>query len=175
MVQSTITDGDAGDMLTWSVMSDMEMYATATVDDMGMVTVTGVAPGTATITVTAMDMGVGGDAMMNRMSDSQSFMVTVESAITELTAPTNVMATDESESPGNLVIGVTWTDGMNAMQHIVLLFDSDFALAMPVQAGQTDGMTMFQNVEPGMYTVVVVAVESTSHYLYAYDTITVGQ
>ena len=82
MVQSTITDGDAGDMLTWSVMSDMEMYATATVDDMGMVTVTGVAPGTATITVTAMDMGVGGDAMMNRMSDSQSFMVAVHRANT---------------------------------------------------------------------------------------------
>ena len=29
MVQSTITDSDEGDMLTWSVMSDMEMYATA--------------------------------------------------------------------------------------------------------------------------------------------------
>ena len=79
MAQSTITDADMGDMLTWSVASDMEMYATATVDNMGMITVMGVAPGTATITVTAMDMGVGAD-MMNRMSAMQSFMVTVESA-----------------------------------------------------------------------------------------------
>ena len=55
MVQSTITDTDMEDTLTWSVASDMEMYATATVDNMGMVTITGVAAGMATITVTAMD------------------------------------------------------------------------------------------------------------------------
>ena len=48
------TDADM-DTLTWSAMSDMEMYATATVDTMGMVTITGVAAGTATITVKAMD------------------------------------------------------------------------------------------------------------------------
>ena len=45
MVQSTITDADAGDTLTWSVMSSMPTYATATVDTMGMVTITGVAEG----------------------------------------------------------------------------------------------------------------------------------
>ena len=49
MVQSTITDADTGDTLTWSVMSNMETYATAMVDDMGMITVTGEAPGTAMI------------------------------------------------------------------------------------------------------------------------------
>ena len=53
MVQSTITDAD--DTLTWSALSSDDMIATATVDNMGMVTVMGEAPGTATITVTATD------------------------------------------------------------------------------------------------------------------------
>ena len=49
MVQSTITDADADDTLTWTspAMSSDPMVATATVDDMGMVTITGVAAGTA--------------------------------------------------------------------------------------------------------------------------------
>ena len=56
MVQSTITDADTGDTLTWTVMSNMPTYATAEVDNMGMVTITGVAEGMATITVTATDI-----------------------------------------------------------------------------------------------------------------------
>ena len=72
MVQSTITDADMDDTLTWSVMSNMEMYATATVDNMGMVTIMGVAAGSATITVTATDME-GASAM-------QTIMVTVSRA-----------------------------------------------------------------------------------------------
>ena len=80
MVQSTITDADMGDTLTWSVMSDMEMYATATVDNMGMVTITGVAAGMATITVTATDME--GESAM------QTIMITVEAAPVPLVAPT---------------------------------------------------------------------------------------
>ena len=69
MVQSTITDADAGDTLTWTVMSNMPTYATATVDTMGMVTITGVAVGSATITVTATDIA---DATV-----TQDIMVTV--------------------------------------------------------------------------------------------------
>ena len=69
MVQSTITDPDAGDTLSWEAESDMPMYATATVDNMGMVTITGVAAGMATITVTATDM--------EGESASQDIMVTV--------------------------------------------------------------------------------------------------
>ena len=43
MVQSTITDADTGDTLTWTVMSNMPTYATAEVDNMG--TITGLAHG----------------------------------------------------------------------------------------------------------------------------------
>ena len=70
MAQSTITDPDM-DTLTWSAMSSADMYATAAVDDMGMVTITGVAAGMATITVTATDPDGSG------MSASQDIMVTV--------------------------------------------------------------------------------------------------
>ena len=78
MVQSTITDADTDDTLTWSAMSNMPTYATATVDTMGMVTITGVAEGMATITVTATDIA---DAMA-----TQEIMVTVEAANTPPTA-----------------------------------------------------------------------------------------
>ena len=74
MVQSTITDADTDDTLTWSAMSNMPAYATATVDNMGMVTITGVAEGMATITVTATDIA---DA-----TATQDIMVTVEAANT---------------------------------------------------------------------------------------------
>lgn len=92
--------------------------------------------------------------------------------LTALTAPTNVMATAD---PAAGSVTVTWTDGDNAAQHIVLLLDSDFALAQPVHAGQTDGTTTFQDVSAGSYTVVVVAVESASHYLFDYTTVSLGQ
>ena len=74
MVQSTITDADTDDTLTWSAMSNMPTYATAEVDNMGMVTITGVAEGMATITVTATDIA---DAMA-----TQEIMVTVAAANT---------------------------------------------------------------------------------------------
>ena len=51
---STITDAD-GDTLTWTVSSSDPAVATAVVDNMGGVTITGVGAGTATITVTATD------------------------------------------------------------------------------------------------------------------------
>ena len=53
-VQSNFSDPDE-DMLSYMASSDMMDVATATVDDMGMVTITGVAEGMATITVTASD------------------------------------------------------------------------------------------------------------------------
>ena len=56
MVQSNFSDPDE-DMLSYMASSSDDMIATATVDDMGMVTITGVAEGMATITVTASDPG----------------------------------------------------------------------------------------------------------------------
>ena len=114
MVQSTITDADTDDTLTWSAMSNMPTYATAEVDNMGMVTITGVAEGMATITVTATDMA---DA-----TATQAIMVTVEAVDTTPMAPTSVMATADDSDPGDLMITVTWTDGENVEAYGVVLF-----------------------------------------------------
>ena len=149
---STYFSDTAGDMLTYTAMSDMEMIATASVDG-SMLTIMGVAPGMATITVTATDMA--GETAM------QSFMVTVESAITELTAPTDVMAMVDDSDPGNAMVTVTWMDGANADRHVVILFDSNWQTRAEWIAGnQTDMTTTFSNVPSGMYTAVVVAVEN---------------
>ena len=69
MVSTMFTDPE-GDMLSYSAMSSHEMVATAMADDMGMVTITPVGAGSATITVTAMDAVSGESAM-------QEIMVTV--------------------------------------------------------------------------------------------------
>jgi hypothetical protein len=142
MVQSTITDADTDDTLTWSVMSDMEMYATATVDDMGMVTITGVAEGMATITVTASDPG--------ELYAMQTIMVTVMMMPPmELGAPsiTSVMSDAEGMATVMLMPGDNatkhwaWaapTDGSEGMWH------GDSALAgdatMVTFSGLTSGM-----------------------------------
>ena len=90
--QSTITDADADDTLTWTVMSSNEAVATATVDAMGMVTVTGMMAGTATITVTATDAA-------GEMA-SQMFMVTV-------TAPAMAMVTLDGKTGGRTSSGAS--------------------------------------------------------------------
>ena len=79
-VMGYFNDAD-GDTLTYTAMSDMEMYATADIPaGSSMLTVTAVSVGTAEITVTA-DDGNGGMVY-------QKFMVTVAAAPIELTAPT---------------------------------------------------------------------------------------
>ena len=68
-VQSNFSDPDE-DMLSYTATSRRRNdVATATVDDMGMVTITGVAEGMATITVTASDPG--------ELYAMQTIMVTV--------------------------------------------------------------------------------------------------
>ena len=86
-VSAYFSDADMGDTLKYTAMSDMEMYATVMVSD-SMLTITGVAAGMATITVTATDP----DGAMA----TQEIMVTVEAAAPMLTAPSNVMATSSS-------------------------------------------------------------------------------
>ena len=112
-VSGYFSDADMGDTLTYTAMSDMEMYATATVDDMGMVTINGVAAGMATITVTATDLGVG-TGMMNRMTATQTFMVTVEAADTTLGNAMGLAPTQGTD-PGDVTL--TWTPGTNATIH----------------------------------------------------------
>ena len=105
MVKSTITDADTDDTLTWSVTSNMPMYATATVDSMGMVTIMGVAAGMATITVTATD--AAGAYVM------QTIAVRVEAADTTLGNAMGLTAT--AGSAGD--VDLTWTPGTNATIH----------------------------------------------------------
>ncbi len=112
MVQSTIADPE-GDALTWSVDHGDGMYATATVDDMGMVTITGVMAGEATITVTATD-SFGAEGM-------QTITVTVEAAApAEVMPPTGVMSTVD----GN-VVTITWGGGENAATFTVAMIRRD--------------------------------------------------
>ena len=82
------------DTLTYTATSDMEMYATVSVDG-SMVTITGVAAGSAIVTVTASD-GMGG------MDATQTIMVTVEAA---RVAPSNVVI----NPVGSGLINVQWT------------------------------------------------------------------
>ena len=110
MVRSTITDADAGDTLTWTVMSNMPTYATATVDTMGMVTITGVAEGMAIITVTATD-GMG-------ESDMQTIDVTVGAADTSLQDIPDSSISVTNNANGSIT--VSWMGGDNADSFIVV-------------------------------------------------------
>ena len=162
MVQSTISDADMNDTLTWSATSDMMMYATASVDNMGMVTITGVAVGSAMITVKATDTH-GAYAM-------QTIMVTVTAA--ELGAPTGVTATRDDSDPGVTNVTITWMNGMNADGHEVGLVDlSDYSVR---DHRVTDGATShtFTNVASGRYMAIVVSTMDTD-YKYAVDIVTV--
>ena len=157
-VQSTITDANMGDTLTWTEMSTDDMIASSTVDNMGMVTITGVAAGSATITVTATDQ--------DGLYAMQTIAVTVEAAM--LTAPSSVTVCSAGD-PGcpDVTAGqvkVTWTDGANAIGHLVLLFDtSDYSLASPAATMQEDGMTTFSNLAAGSYLAVVVAYDAEAN------------
>ena len=151
MVATAFTDADM-DTLTYMAMSDMEMYATATVDDMGMVTITGVAAGMATITVTATDIA---DA-----TATQDIMVTVEAADTTLTAPSGVVV---STLAGTQSVSIVWdtTSIQNAQQIKVVLFNSDVtALAKPlitINPANDAGSATFNDVPDGTYYVTVAS------------------
>ena len=82
----------------------------------------------------------------------------------ELTAPTAVTICAAGD-PGcpDLASGsiqVTWTDGANALGHLVLLFDtSDWSVA-GTATQQDDGMTTFMGLSPGTYMAVVVSYDA---------------
>ena len=136
MVASTITDADADDTLTWSVDDGDGMYATAEVDNMGMVTITGVAAGSATITVTATD--AAGE------SASQTIMVTVNAI--PLVAP-EIKGTNPV---GSGIILVSWDSVTNATGYTLIAVNltdrsaptRTAAAAADHQSGQIQGLTV---------------------------------
>ena len=96
--------------------------------------------------------------------------VLAEPVPTDVTAPTAIEAT----VVGNDVT-ITWMDGDNAVTHMVLLFDSDFALAKEAATNQTDGETTFMDVPAGTYYAVVVAIDAAGKYEYDRKSVEVGQ
>ena len=115
--------------------------------------------------------------MVSGTGDDQVLMLVPEHMHgTALTAPTNVMATVDDAVAGDIDVVVTWTPGENAVEgHVVLLFTSDFTAVPHTDVPTLDGMHTFMSVSPGSYVAVVVAIESRSNYLYAYDRVTVSQ
>ena len=116
MVSTMFTDPEE-DMLTYSAMSSDEMVATAMVDDMGMVTITPMGAGMATITVTAMDAVSGMDAM-------QEIMVTV--MVAELGDP---VVTDAMSNAAGMAT-IMLTPGANADQHWIWAQPTDLSQGM---------------------------------------------
>ena len=115
-VSSYFSDADMGDPLTYTAMSDMEMYATADIPaDSSMLTITGVAAGTATITVTATDS-------MGAMA-TQEIMVTVEAAEPEEVGPATGVTTGPFNEGG--VIQVNWDAAPNATGYIIYAVNVD--------------------------------------------------
>ncbi len=136
MVASTITDADADDTLTWTEMSSDDMIASSTVDNMGMVTITGVAAGPATITVTATDEA--GE------SASQTIMVTVNAI--PLMAPT-ITGTNPV---GSGIVLVSWDSVANATGYFLIATNLTDATApthtaaamADAKSGQIQGLTV---------------------------------
>ena len=160
-VSGYFSDADM-DTLTYTASSDMEMYATAMVNG-SMLTITGVAAGMATITVTATDMA-------GEMA-TQEIMVTVMSAM--LTAPSGLMPSDATTDPGTLLVKVDWTPGAGAVGHLVMLFTSDWQ-GTPLVEGTPTGNSHIFSVDAGSYIAVVVAYDADGIQLAISGVTTVG-
>ena len=147
-VASNFSDADMDDTLTYRAMSNMTSYATVSVSG-SMVSITGVAAGMATITVTAAD-GNGG-------TDTQTFDVNVESAV--VTA-----ASDIEASHDGVVVTITWDGGENADKFTVALLsrnaDGSWDIANAVYDTGVSGSPHTVNMATrpaGTYLVFVAA------------------
>ena len=154
-VSSYFSDADMGDTLTYTAMSNMEMYATADIPaDSSMLTITGVAAGTATITVTAMD--AAGE------SATQMIAVTVEAANAAPMA--TVDPGDLLPNEVSLVVGgddevITLTDSFTDSDGDTLTYtamSSDDAIATAT-VSDDGAMLTIAAVSAGMATVTVTA------------------
>ena len=155
-VSGYFSDADTDDTLTYTatVMPADGSIATADIPTgSSMLTITGVAAGMATVTVTATDAA---GAMA-----TQAIMVTVEAAAPMLTAPTKVMATSSSAG----MVTVSWMPGDDAIGHLVMLFKSDFSDTPMVGTPSSNSHT-FNDVPVGSYIAVVVSYRSASEYEY---------
>ena len=84
------------------------------------------------------------------------------------------MSTVDDSDPGSISVTVAWTDGANAAQHAVILFDSNWEFTTDrLATNQTDGETTFMNVPSGDYTAVVIALDADFEMEMGFATVTV--
>ena len=146
-VSGAFSDADM-DMLTYSAESDMMDYATVSVDG-SMVTITGVAAGTATITVTAMDPD-GATAM-------QEIMVTVNPENMAPMASEEGIADQMVDAGSYVMVDVSGAFSDADMDMLTYSAESDM---MDYATVSVDGsMVTITGVAAGTATITVTAMD----------------
>ena len=157
-VATAFTDAN-GDMLTYMASSSDDMVATAMVDAMGMVTITAVGEGDATITVTATDPH-GMSAMQDIM-----VMVTVTAPPVELMAPQNVRVV--LNSAGTLVVG--WDAVAGAEGYVVIAINindpEEDRVSAPVNDPDAESYGLSGLTRGQTYNVFVASFDSEDNLL----------
>lgn len=148
-VSGYFADADTDDTLTYTAMSSMTSYATADIPTgSNMLTITGVAAGTATITVTASD---------GTASVDQTFMVTVEAD----TEPMELMAPriTGTNPVGSGIILVSWNavDGATGYSLIATNLSDPSAPTRTAAADADDRSGQIQNLAAGAEYLIFVA------------------
>ena len=88
----------------------------------------------------------------------------VEGEMPTLMAPTNVAASSFGASK---TVGVSWTPGRGAQQHIAVLFSSDGSIIVDVEyLGATADSHTFRDVASGDYLAVVASFRSGQMFMY---------
>ncbi len=161
-IVAVVASDPNGDTLTLGATSDNEAVATVLVSSPTELTVTGVAPGTATITVTA-DDGNGGTA-------STAFIVTVDEA--------NVDPVIDPLLPLNLIAGDSATVAVVASDPngdaLTLGVTSDNEAVATVLVSSPTELTV-TGVAPGTATITVTADDGNGGTASTAFTVTVGE
>ena len=155
MVATMFTDANMDDMLSYTPMSSDEMVATAMVDMDGMVTITAVGAGEATITVTATDMD--GESAM------QTIMVTVTMATTMMDELGTVTDVITGFNRGG-ALQVSWTKAANASGYIIIAINindvNNDVVAVVLNDGDLDTRNISGLTPGATYDIYVAATAS---------------
>ena len=150
-VESTLSDHE-GDDLTYTVSSSDDMIATAT-NDGAMITITGVAAGDATITVTGMDTEMG--------SGMQTIMVTVKEPNTAPMAGDAIDDVTMTVGDDPMKVATTFTDAEDDMLSYSAMSDDEMVATAMVDM---DGMVTITAVGAGSATITVTASDPMGEY-----------
>ena len=150
-VESTLSDHE-GDDLTYTVSSSDDMIATAT-NDGAMITITGVAAGDATITVTGMDTEMG--------RGMQTIMVTVKEPNTAPMAGDAIDDVTMTVGDDPMKVATTFTDAEDDMLSYSAMSDDEMVATAMVDM---DGMVTITAVGAGDATITVTATDIDGAY-----------